>query len=65
MDMNKRVTEEQAQKTFERTLKTEQEFNGVFTATVVGETLQEIYEKVKEVIRKESGQTIWVPVKDG
>ena len=65
MEMNKRVTEEQAAKTFERTIKIEQEFNGVFTAVVVGETVAEIYDKVKDVIRRESGATIWVPVRDG
>ena len=65
MEMNKRVTEEQATKTFERTLKIEQEFNGVFTAVVVGETVAEIYDKVKDVIRRESGATIWVPVREG
>ena len=65
MEMNKRVTEEQATKTFERTIKIEQEFNGVFTAVVVGETVAEIYDKVKDVIRRESGATIWVPVRDG
>ena len=65
MEMNKRVTEEQATKTFERTIKIEQEFNGVFTAVVVGETVGEIYDKVKDVIRMESGSTIWIPVSDG
>ena len=34
------------------------------TAVVQGDTANEIYAKVKEVIRDQSGPTIWVPAKD-
>ncbi|XP_054265727.1 disks large homolog 4-like isoform X2 [Macrosteles quadrilineatus] len=64
MEMNKRMTEEQAKKTFERAMKMEQEFGEYFTAIVQGDTPEEIYQKVKEVIHDQSGPTIWVPSKD-
>ncbi|XP_063430161.1 disks large 1 tumor suppressor protein-like isoform X5 [Mytilus trossulus] len=64
MDMNKRITEDQAKMTFERTQKLEHEFGEYFTSVVQGDTAVEIYTKVKEVIRDQSGPTIWVPAKD-
>ncbi|XP_025829307.1 disks large 1 tumor suppressor protein isoform X5 [Agrilus planipennis] len=64
MEMNKRMTEEQAKKTYERALKMEQEFGEYFTAVVQGDTPEEIYGKVKEVIEEQSGPTIWVPAKE-
>ncbi|KAK7486483.1 hypothetical protein BaRGS_00022284 [Batillaria attramentaria] len=64
MEMNKRITEEQARKTYERAMKLEQEFGEYFTAVVQGDTADEIYAKVKEVIRDQSGPTIWVPAKE-
>lgn len=35
-----------------------------FPAVVQGDTPEEIYAKVKEVIREQSGPTVWVPAKD-
>ncbi|XP_020284228.1 disks large 1 tumor suppressor protein isoform X6 [Pseudomyrmex gracilis] len=64
MEMNKRMTEEQAKKTYERALKMEQEFGEYFTAVVQGDTPEEIYAKVKEVIAEQSGPNIWVPCRD-
>ncbi|XP_047018977.1 disks large 1 tumor suppressor protein isoform X8 [Helicoverpa zea] len=64
MEMNKRMTEEQAKKTYERALKMEQEFAEYFTAVVTGDTPEEIYAKVKAVITAESGPTVWVPRRD-
>ncbi|KAL6419912.1 hypothetical protein ACFW04_011062 [Cataglyphis niger] len=64
MEMNKRMTEEQAKKTYERALKMEQEFGEYFTAVVQGDTPEEIYGKVKEVISEQSGPNIWVPCRD-
>lgn len=61
MEMNKRMTEDQAKKTYERALKMEQEFAEYFTAVVTGDTPEEIYSKVKTVISAESGPTVWVP----
>ncbi|XP_046990949.1 disks large 1 tumor suppressor protein isoform X1 [Schistocerca americana] len=64
MEMNKRMTEEQAKKTYERAMKMEQEFGEYFTAVVQGDTPEDIYMKVKEVIEEQSGPSIWVPSKD-
>ncbi|CAH0714480.1 unnamed protein product, partial [Brenthis ino] len=64
MEMTKRMTEDQAKKTYERALKMEQEFAEYFTAVVTGDTPEEIYGKVKAVITAESGPTVWVPRRD-
>ncbi|XP_055588483.1 disks large 1 tumor suppressor protein isoform X4 [Uranotaenia lowii] len=64
MEMNRRMTEEQAKKTYDRALKMEHEFGEYFTAIVQGDTIEEIYSKVKNVIWSQSGPTIWVPAKE-
>ncbi|XP_044574551.1 disks large 1 tumor suppressor protein isoform X7 [Cotesia glomerata] len=64
VEMNKRMTEDQAKKTYERALKMEQEFGEYFTAVVQGDTPEDIYVKVKEVIAEQSGPSIWVPSRD-
>ncbi|XP_045668477.1 disks large homolog 1 isoform X6 [Ursus americanus] len=64
MEMNKRLTEEQARKTFERAMKLEQEFTEHFTAIVQGDTLEDIYNQVKQIIEEQSGPFIWVPAKE-
>ncbi|ELU16460.1 hypothetical protein CAPTEDRAFT_217798 [Capitella teleta] len=64
IEWEKRLTEDQAMKKFERALKLEQEFGEFFTAVVAGDTAEEVYAKVKEVIRDQSGPVIWVPAKD-
>ncbi|XP_077204046.1 disks large homolog 1 isoform X10 [Paroedura picta] len=64
MEMNKRLTDEQARKTFERAMKLEQEFTEHFTATVQGDTLEDIYSQVKQIIEEHSGPSIWVPAKE-
>ncbi|XP_047462459.1 disks large homolog 2 isoform X30 [Mugil cephalus] len=64
MDLNKRLTEEQARKTFDRTMKLEQEFGEYFTALVQGDTLEDIYNHCKQVIEEHSGPYIWIPSKE-
>uniref|UniRef100_A0A3Q3SN99 Disks large homolog 1 n=1 Tax=Mastacembelus armatus TaxID=205130 RepID=A0A3Q3SN99_9TELE len=64
MEMNKRLTEEQGRKTFDRATKLEQEFTEHFTAIVQGDTLEEIYEQVKQIIEDQSGPFIWVQSKE-
>ncbi|XP_077343577.1 disks large homolog 1 isoform X18 [Lithobates pipiens] len=64
MEMNKRLTEDQARKTFERAMKLEQEFTEHFTAIVQGDTLEEIYNHVKQIIEEQSGSFIWIPAKE-
>ncbi|XP_049603670.1 discs large homolog 1-like protein isoform X10 [Syngnathus scovelli] len=64
MEMNKRLTEEQSRKTFERAAKLEHEFTEHFTAIVQGDTLEEIYEQSKQIIEDHSGSLIWVQSKE-
>ncbi|XP_040911649.1 disks large homolog 1-like isoform X12 [Toxotes jaculatrix] len=64
MEMNKRLTEEQGKKTFDRATKLEQEFTEHFTAIVQGDTLEEIYDQVKQIIEEQSGPFIWVQSKE-
>ncbi|KAM3930210.1 disks large homolog 1 isoform 13-T13 [Leptodactylus fuscus] len=64
MEMNKRLSEDQARKTFERAMKLEQEFTEHFTAIVQGDTLEEIYNQVKQIIEEQSSTFIWVPAKE-
>lgn len=75
------MTEDQAKKTFERSLKMEQEFGEYFTGkevikikheinaiffsgVVQGDTIEEIYNKAKQMIWSQSGKEIWVPSKE-
>ncbi|XP_038672339.1 disks large homolog 1 isoform X14 [Scyliorhinus canicula] len=64
MEMNKRLTEDQARKTFERAIKLELEFTEHFTSIVQGDLLEEIYNQVKQIIEEQSGPYIWVPTKE-
>ncbi|XP_040282324.1 disks large homolog 2 isoform X2 [Bufo bufo] len=64
MEISKRLTEDQARKTFDRALKLEQEFGEFFTAIVQGDTLDDIYNSCKLVIEDQSGPFIWVPSKE-
>uniref|UniRef100_A0A3B4BZS8 Disks large homolog 1 n=1 Tax=Pygocentrus nattereri TaxID=42514 RepID=A0A3B4BZS8_PYGNA len=64
MEMNRRLTEEQGRKTYDRAIKLEQEFTEHFTAIVQGDTLEEIYDQVKQIIEEQSGPYIWVLSKE-
>uniref|UniRef100_A0A8C1VSB4 Disks large homolog 1 n=1 Tax=Cyprinus carpio TaxID=7962 RepID=A0A8C1VSB4_CYPCA len=64
LEMNKRLLEEQGRKTYDRAMKLEQEFQEHFTAIVQGDTLEEIYNQVKQIIEEQSGPFIWVPFKE-
>jgi len=58
---NKKMTEDQAKKSFERACRLESEFMEYFTAIVEGENMDAIYEEVKKIIVDNSSKTIWVP----
>ncbi|CAG9857198.1 unnamed protein product [Phyllotreta striolata] len=58
-EMNKRMSEEQAKKIFERAVKMEQEFGEYFTVVVPGDTPEEMYNQAKDVINEQSGPNIW------
>ncbi|XP_061587612.1 disks large homolog 1-like isoform X10 [Cololabis saira] len=64
IEMNKRLTDDQGRKTFDRAAKLEQEFTEHFTAVVQGDTLEEIYDQVKQIIEEQSGPFIWVQSKE-
>uniref|UniRef100_A0A673Z5K5 Discs large MAGUK scaffold protein 3 n=1 Tax=Salmo trutta TaxID=8032 RepID=A0A673Z5K5_SALTR len=61
MEMNKRQTFEQSNKIFDKAIKLEQEFGEFFTAIVQGDSLEEIYNKIKMIIEEQSGPYIWIP----
>ncbi|XP_039668792.1 disks large homolog 3 isoform X10 [Perca fluviatilis] len=61
MEMNKRQTYEQANKVFDKAVKLEQDFGEYFTAIVQGDSLEEIYNKIKLIIEEQSGPYIWIP----
>ncbi|XP_041846520.1 disks large homolog 3 isoform X9 [Melanotaenia boesemani] len=61
MEINKRQTYEQANKVFDKAVKLEQDFGEYFTAIVQGDSLEEIYNKIKLIIEEQSGPYIWIP----
>ncbi|XP_038172087.1 disks large homolog 3 isoform X2 [Arvicola amphibius] len=61
MEMNRRQTYEQANKIYDKAMRLEQEFGEYFTAIVQGDSLEEIYNKIKQIIEDQSGHYIWVP----
>ena len=60
MSVNDRMSEEQAEKSFNRAVRLEQDFLQYFTSIVDGEKFEDIYEKVKSVIKSHSKTRIWV-----
>ncbi|XP_018617156.1 disks large homolog 1-like isoform X10 [Scleropages formosus] len=64
LEMNKRLTEEQGRKTFDRAMKLEQEFTEHFTSIIQGDTLEDIYNQIKQIIEEQSGPYIWVAAKE-
>ena len=63
-EWNKRVTEDQGLKTYERALKVEAEFGEYFSGVVMGDTPEEIYSNVKQLISQHSLPNIWIPCKE-
>ncbi|XP_077170558.1 disks large homolog 4 isoform X5 [Paroedura picta] len=64
LEINKRITEEQARKAFDRATKLEQEFTECFSAIVEGDGFEEIYHKIKRIIEELSGPYIWIPARE-
>uniref|UniRef100_A0A3Q2DKI7 Discs, large homolog 4a (Drosophila) n=1 Tax=Cyprinodon variegatus TaxID=28743 RepID=A0A3Q2DKI7_CYPVA len=64
LEINTRLTEEQARKAMDRALKLEQDFLECFSAVVEGESFEEVYHKVKTVIEEQSGPYIWIPTRE-
>ena len=61
MAINRKMTEEQARKSYERACRLENEFFEYFTAVVEGDNIDVIYHKVKDIICDNSSKNIWVP----
>jgi len=59
--VNKKMSEDQAKKSFDRACRLENEFMEYFSAIVDGENIDTIYDKVKQIIIDHSSKTIWVP----
>ncbi|MEQ2270219.1 Disks large 4 [Xenotaenia resolanae] len=64
LDLNKRLSEDQARKALDRAIKLEQDFLECFTAIAQGDSFDEVYHQVKLVIEEQSGPYIWVPARD-
>ncbi|XP_026580252.1 disks large homolog 4-like, partial [Pseudonaja textilis] len=64
LEINKRITEEQARKAFDRATKLEQEFTECFSAIVEGESFEEVYHKIKRIVEELSGPYIWIPARE-
>ncbi|XP_008323597.1 disks large homolog 4 isoform X2 [Cynoglossus semilaevis] len=64
LDLNKRLSEDQARKALDRAIKLEQDFLECFTAIVHGDSFEEVYHQVKGVVEEQSGPYIWVPARD-
>jgi len=59
-----RMTEEQADKAFNRALRLEHDFINYFTSIIKGDTFDDVYTQVKTVIKTHSKNTIWVPANE-
>ncbi|XP_061104318.1 disks large homolog 4-like isoform X1 [Conger conger] len=63
LEMNPRLTDEQARKALDRASKLEQDFMECFSAIVEGESFEEVYHKVKAAVEDHSGPYIWIPTR--
>ncbi|XP_035290681.1 disks large homolog 4 isoform X6 [Anguilla anguilla] len=63
LEINPRLTDEQARKALDRAIKLEQDFIECFSAIVEGESFEEVYHKVKSAIEEHSGPYIWIPTR--
>nr|XP_027194848.1 disks large 1 tumor suppressor protein-like [Dermatophagoides pteronyssinus] len=63
-EWDKRITDEEARRQFERTIRTEQEYGQYFLAIISCDTPEEIYAKIKLIIHDNSGPYIWIPAKN-
>ncbi|KAL5476132.1 hypothetical protein EMCRGX_G026040 [Ephydatia muelleri] len=59
-----KTNQDQCQQTLEKGAKIEQEFVEYFTAVVSGDSVNDIYASVKNVIQDQSGTHIWVPTNE-
>ena len=61
LDINKKMSQEAAKKSFDRACRLEAEFMEYFSSIVDGDNIDNIYDTVKQIIIDHSSKTIWVP----
>jgi len=61
LDINKKMSQEAAKKSYDRACRLEAEFMEYFSSIVDGDNIDNIYETVKQIIIDHSSKTIWVP----
>ena len=64
LEMSRRMNEVEAQKSFDKCIRIEKEFGYCFTAVVTGDTPEEMYSRVKDIVKRESADKAWVPSKE-
>jgi guanylate kinase len=64
MEWNRRMSDDEAQKLWQRAQLTEQEFAEYFSAIVQADTPEQVYFRVKEVINEQSRPVVWVPSRE-
>ncbi|CDW56330.1 disks large 1 [Trichuris trichiura] len=63
-EWNRRISEDEAVRVYQKCLQTEQEFGDCFTGLLLrycNSCINEIYAKVKDTIREQSGPVVWIP----
>ncbi|XP_046917092.2 disks large homolog 4 [Dermatophagoides farinae] len=63
-EWDKRITDDECRRQYERSIRTEQEYGQYFLAIISCDTPEEIYAKVKLVIHDNSGPYIWISAKN-
>ncbi|XP_025411720.1 disks large 1 tumor suppressor protein-like isoform X3 [Sipha flava] len=64
MNISDKMTEDRAKKIYDQEMKVEQDYSEYLTAIVKGDSFEDIFEKVKNVIDEHGGPDIWLPNKD-
>jgi len=63
--MGQEASEERAQLMFDKSTKIEQQFGDSMTAIVEEETLNDVYDRICDIIdREQSLESVWVPSKE-
>lgn len=63
-EWDKRMSEEEANREYEKAITNEAKYGQFFTAILSGDTPEEVYNKVKLVLYDNMGPNIWVPAKN-
>ncbi|XP_058804324.1 disks large 1 tumor suppressor protein-like isoform X2 [Phymastichus coffea] len=63
MKILKRITDDQANKLYQRSLKIEQDFTEHFTGIIEDDDYEKVYQQILDIIARETGPKIWIPSK--